>query len=60
MKKQYIIPVTDLIPGKEIPDLLAGSEQPPWAGGKESEFNFDSDDSNPWKSEKDEDFTPWK
>ena len=62
MKKQYIQPLTGLIPAFELPTLLAGStqEQLPWAEAKESEFGFDTEDSNPWNSGNNQDYDPWK
>ena len=62
MKKQYIQPQTGLIPAFELPTLLAGSTkgQTPYADSKESEFGFDTEDSNPWNSGNHQDYDPWK
>ena len=62
MKKQYIQPQTGLIPAFELPTPLAGSptEQSPDGDAKESEFGFDTEDSNPWNSGNHQDYDPWK
>ena len=60
MKKQYIQPQTGLIPAFELPTLLAGTEQSPDGDAKESEFGFDTEDSNPWNSGNNPDYDPWK
>ena len=60
MKKQYIQPHTGLIPAFELPTLLAGSTQTDHADSKESEFGFDTEDSNPWNSGNHPDYDPWK
>jgi len=59
MKKKYIVPKTTLTAAYELPNLLAGTEQSPYADGKQSDFSFDSEDSDPWASGKDKDFDPW-
>lgn len=60
MKKQYIQPQTGLIPAFELPTLLAVSPQPDHGDSKESEFGFDTEDSNPWNSGNHQDYDPWK
>ncbi|MFW5529155.1 MAG: hypothetical protein ACOCOQ_03980 [Prevotella sp.] len=60
MKKQYIQPLTGLIPAFELPTLLAVSPQTDHADSKESEFGFDTEDSNPWNSGNHPDYDPWK
>lgn len=60
MKKQYIQPLTGLIPAFELPTLLAGTEQSADADAKEAEFGFDTEDSNPWNSGNNSDYDPWK
>lgn len=50
MKKQYIIPTTDMVRAREIPELLAGT-QSPYADGKSDEFIVDDD---PWNEQ-----DPW-
>lgn len=60
MKKQYIKPQTGFIPAFELPTLLAGTEQSPWADSKESDFGFDTEDANPWNSEDNRNYDPWK
>jgi len=60
MKKQYIQPQTGLIPAFELPTLLAGSQQPDHGDAKETEFGFDTEDSNPWNSGNHQDYDPWK
>ena len=63
MKKQYIQPLTGLIPAFELPTLLAGSPKKPQSDhgdSKETEFGFDTEDSNPWNSGNNPDYDPWK
>ena len=59
MKKQYIQPLTGLIPAFELPTLLAGT-QSPYGDAKETEFGFDTEDSNPWNSGNHQDYDPSK
>lgn len=60
MKKLYISPVAVRIPACEIPTLMAGSPQTDHGDSKEADFGFDTEDANPWNSEDNRNYDPWK
>ena len=60
MKKLYISPVAGRIPAREIPTLMAVSDQSPDFDAKENNFAFEDEvDENPWNLEKENHYNPW-